>query len=399
MKKGLLLGCLTVCCAVLVLGFGANGWSQQKAGGKWPPMLRVSTPSTQSSVFACTNGWGPKMEGTVGMKVRVIPEDSEVRRFVRFTEGKEFDLHSMSISDMAQSAQGEAGYAGVRAYPARATWHIADTPWGFVVRGDSKFKTIYDLKQKGVRVALSTQSPPMMMAVKMGLPAFIGWTPEEAAKNWSFIPVGSYAENCRSVTDGKADVSWVSPVSSVTFEMEAHPQKIRWLQMPFKDKEAWKRWLNVRPTTIPLKLDWGVPSAQGLDLLTSNFIYWTRADQDQEFVYQLTKWFHEQFNNYKDVHNAALRMALPHFRNYLDHAPLPVAEGTIRYLKEIKQWTPADDKWNNEAIKLMDRWVKARNAALDEAKAKGVKIHWEDKNYRAILDKHTAGIPLFRARL
>jgi len=91
-------------------------------------------------------------------------------------------------------------------------------------------------------------------------------------------------------------------------------------------------------------------------------------------------------------------MGVKYFREYLDYAFFPVAEGTVRYLKEIGQWTAADDKWNNEAIALMDRWVKARNAALDEAKAKGVKIHWENKEYLDILGKHTKDIPVFRLR-
>lgn len=398
MKKKLLLGFAVAFFAVMLIGFNQHVSSQQ-AALKWPPMLRVSTPGTQSSVFAVSNGWGPKFTASVGANIRVIPEDNELRRYVRFTDGKEYELHSQSISDMAQAIQGEAGYAVVRAFPTRAAWHIADTPWGFVTRGDTKYKTIYDLKQKGVRVALSTQSPPMMVAVREGLPAFLGWTPEEAAKNWTFIPAGSYAENCRSITDGKADVAWVSPISPVTFEMEAHPQKLRWLPMVAKDKDGWKRWLDSRPTTIPMVLDYGAPSARGLDMLSSNFIYWTRPDQDQEMVYQMAKWFNEQFNNYKDVHSAAERMALSHFRSYLNHAPLPVAEGTIRYLKEIKKWTPADDKWNNDAIKLMDRWIAARNAALDEAQAKGMKLQWDDKDFRAILEKHTAGIPAFRTRL
>jgi len=46
----------------------------------------------------------------------------------------------------------------------------------------------------------------------------------------------------------------------------------------------------------------------------------------------------------------------------------------------------------------MDRWVKARNAALDEAKAKGVKIHRDNTEYMAIMEKHTKDIPTFRIK-
>jgi hypothetical protein len=165
------------------------------------------------------------------------------------------------------------------------------------------------------------------------------------------------------------------------------------------DKEGWKRYLKVRPQHVPAKIDFGVPSAIGVDGLSANFLYWGRADMDQELAYQLAKWLHENHGLYKDAHPLCARMSLKYFRTFLNFSPLPIAEGTIRYLREIGQWTKKDDQWNAEAIKHMDRWVKARNAAIDEAKAKGVKIHWENKEYLNIMKKHTEGIPPFKVRL
>lgn len=398
MRKAAVVGSILFICALLATAFGQPVLAQGK-DFKWPSMLKVATPGTQSSNFACTNGWGPKFQAATGVSVRVIPEDGEVRRYVRFTEGKEFDLDSVTIADTAFAMEGQSGYADKRANPVRILWHHNDTPWSFVVRGDSKIKTIQDLKQKGIRVAVASPAPPMVVCVKQALPAFLGWTPEEAAKNWTFVPAGSYAENCRSVVDGKADVSYMSPISSITYEMEAHPKKIRWLSMPLEDKAAWKRWIRIRPTTVPAEIDFGVPTVIGTDGLTSNFLYWVRPDMSAEMAYRLAKWFNEGFESYKGVHAIAPRMSLKHFRKYLKYSPFPVHEGTVRYMKEIGQWTAKDDEWNNAAIKLMDRWCKARNAALDEAKAKGVKVHWESKEYLEILKKHTAGLPPFTSRI
>ncbi len=313
-------------------------------------------------------------------------------------EGREFDLAVIGHAVTFDMLRGDIGFAERRAYPLRTVWLANDTPWAFVVRGDSKFKTIYDLKQKDVRMAIFAGNPPMVMFAQEALPAFLGWTKEEAVKNWTFVPTSSYAENCRSVTDGKADVSWVSPASAIAFEMEAHPAKIRWLEMPLKDKEGWKRTLKVRPTTVPSKLSFGAPSAIGVEAVTSTFLYWAPADTDQEMIYQITKWLHQNHDNYKETHPLNKRMEIKHFRDYLNYQFFPVADGTVRYLKEIGQWSAADDKWNNEAIALMDRWVKARNAALDEAKAKGVKIHRDNTEYMAIMEKHTKDIPTFRIK-
>jgi TRAP transporter TAXI family solute receptor len=403
MKRGTFFGSIISCYVGVTLVFSSFGLAQQATSKtkefQWPPVFRVFTAGTSTGSFASSNGWAPKLQASIGGNVRVIPEDSEVRRYVRFTENKEVELASFSMGEIGLALQGDGGYADKRAYPLRVMWHHNDTHWCFVVRGDSKFKTIYDLKQKGIRVALDLASPAISSSARDALPAFIGWTKEEAKQNMVLVPCGGYSENCRSVTDGKADVAYVSPVSSITYEMEAHPKKIRWLPLPSADKAGWKRWLKIRPTTIPTTLDWGVPSALGVESLSSNFFYGIRPDASQEMTHRLAKWFNESYDSYKNVHASASRMSLKHLRNFLNYSPFPVADGTIKYLKEIGQWTAADDKWNAEAIKLMDQWIKTRDAAMSEAKAKGVKMHWEEKAYLDIIKKHTANLPSFMARV
>jgi TRAP transporter TAXI family solute receptor len=403
MKRVAFLCLIILCCMGMMLVFRSFALAQQTSSKakefQWPPVVRIVTSGANTAGFASTNGWAPKLQADIGTNVRVVPEDAEVRRYLRFAEDKEFELDSGSMGETGFALQGDGGYADKRAYPMKVVWNHNDTPWSFVVRGDSKFKTIYDLKQKGVRAAVGVHSPAMSSSITEALPAFLGWTKEEAKQNWVLVPCGSYAESCRSVTEGKADVAYVSPISSVTVEMEAHPKKIRWLPMPFADKKGWKRWLIVRPTTIPTNMDWGVASARGVDALSSNFVYMTRPDVNQEMIYRLTKWLNEKYDSYKHVHSAAARMSLKLTRSFLDFSPYPAAEGTIRYLREIGQWTAADDKWNADANKLMDRWIRARDAAMAEAKTKGVRLHWEDKAYLEILKNHTKDLPPFMARV
>jgi TRAP transporter TAXI family solute receptor len=403
MKRTILLGSIIASMAIIALVIGSAGIMQTEAAAsddfKWPRMLRVATPGTASGSFASTNGWAPLLQSATGMSVRVIPEDSEPGRYRRLTEDKEFELASISVAEARFQIEGIEGYAAVPPNPMFLVWHHNDTPWAWVVRGDSKYKTIYDLKQKGVRVSLSSQSPAMMLAIQSALPAFLGWTPEEAAQNWTYVPAGSYVENCRSVTDGRADVAWVAPISAVLYEMAGHPRGIRFLSQPLSDTEAWQGWLRYRPTHVPTTIDFGVPEAIGTDGLSSSFNYWTRADMDEETVYRLAKWFHESFDEYKGVHALAPRMSIEHFRKFLDYQPMPVHPGTVRYLREIGQWTEKDDEWNNAALDLMNRWLAARKAANEEASAKRVRMHWENQEYVDIVKKHTADLPIFRTRL
>lgn len=398
MKKNVLVGTVVSFLIVIGLVLSPAGFAQEKEF-EWPRFFRIATPATATASFASSNAWAPLFQEDTGAIVRVIPEDSEPGRYTRLAIEKEFELASISTADARFSKEGIDAYSSLKGEPTRIVWHHNDTPWLFVVRGDSEFETIYDLKQKGVKVSVSSQAPTMMLAVKKALPAFLGWTPEEAEENWTFVPAGSYPENCRSVTDGRADVAWVAPISSVLAEMEGHPRGIRFLGQPLDDKEGWEGWLKYRPTHIPSTIDIGVSPAIGVDGLTSNFLYWTHGDMDEDTVYNIAKWLHENFDEYKDSHALCPRMSIEYFSEFLDYCAFPVHEGTVKYLREIGEWTEEDDKWNNEAIEKERKWLEARKKALKEVEEKGVEKHWENEEFLEIIAKHTKGLPIFKTRL
>jgi len=300
---------------------------------------------------------------------------------------------------MRFQTEGIGAYAGAKPVAQRVVWHHNDTPWGFVVAGDSDIQTMDDLTKGGVRVAQGAFSPPMTTAVQEALPAYLGLSAEEAGEVLEYVPASSYVENCRSVVEGKADVAYCAPISSVLSEMEGSPGGIRWLNMDLDNEEGWSGFLEHRPMVVPVEISMGVSTAKGVEGLASNFLYGAPADVDEEFAYNLAKWFHQGFPAYKGTHALATRMDVEIFRDYLDRSPLPVHEGTIRYLKEIGVWTEADDEWNNEAIAKMDKWIEARKAALAEAREQRVTPDYNDEEFMAIYNKHTDGLEGFRSRL
>lgn len=383
---------------VAVLAFGTAG-AAESANYKWPKLLVIGTPGTASGGFASTNGWAPVLQQDGGPNVRVIPEDSELMRYRRLTDQRNIQVSSVSAAEMRFQIQGIGGYAASKPVPQRTLWHHNDSPWGFVVPGDSSLRSLEDLKKGGVRIAQGMFSPPMIAAVTRALPAFLGLSEEEAKKTLRYVPVSSYAENCRSVVEGKADVAYCSTISSVLSEMEGAPGGIRWLPMPHADKEGWSRFLEHRPMLVPTTIDLGVATARGLESTTSNFVYAVPADADVDFAYNMAKWFHTAHDDYKSKHPLAERMSLEQFRSYLDRSPIPVHEGTVKYLREIGAWTEKDDAWNNEAIAKMDKWIAARQAAMDEAQKSKVKIDFQNDEFLKILDKHTDGLEGFKSRL
>ncbi len=364
-----------------------------------PHLLVIGTPGTSSGSFASTNGWGPLLQQDLGSNVRVVPEDSEIQRHRRLTERRDLALSSVSAAEMRFQIQGIGHYATMMPVPQRVIWHHNDTPWTFVVSGDSDLHTMDDLNRPGLRVAQGQFSIPMMITVRDGLPAYLGMTPEEGTARFNYIAASSYVENCRSVIEGRADVAYCATVSSVLAEMEGAPGGIRWLSMDLDDEAGWQGFLQHSPMAVPGTINMGVASARGVDGLASNFLYAAPADLDEELAYTLAKWFHQSFDKYKGSHPLSTRMSLEVFRDYLDRSPLPIHEGTVRYLKEVGAWTEEDDQWNQEAIVKMDSWIAARQAALAEAQEKGIQPSRNNEAFMAIVEKHSQGLEGFRTRI
>lgn len=387
-----------VAAVAATLALAPAGHAQDKPF-TWPKLFVIGTPGTSGGTFASTNGWGPILQKETGMTVRIAPEDNEPQRYRRLTDRRDIALSSVSTPEFAFQVQGFGGYATTKPAAQRIVWHHNDSPWGFVVAGESDLKSLADLKKGGVRVAQGMFSPPMSKAVREGLPAFVGIPLDQAEQVLSYVPASSYAENCRSVVEGKVDVAWCSAISSVSSEMEGAPGGIRWLSMPAEDKDGWERFLNARPMLMPTVIDLGVSSARGVGGATATFVYSSVADADEELVYQLAKWFHQSYDEYKGTHPLAARMSLEQFRKFLDHSSLPVHAGTVRYLREVGAWTEADDAWNQQAVERMDQWIAAREAGMAEAAKAGIKPDFQDEAYLAILRKHTEGLEQLRTRL
>ena len=365
----------------------------------WPRMLVVGTTSTATGGFASSNAWAPILQKQVGMAVRIIPEDSEFIRYQRLNVDKNIHISSLSAAEARFQTEGYGAYSGTKPVPQRTLWHHNDTPWGLVVAGDSELKTIDDLKKGGVRISNGIWTSAMTTTATKSIPAYLGLSEEEAQKTLRYVPAGSYAENCRAVVEGKVDVAWCATISGLLSEMEGAPGGIRWLPMESDNTEAWDRFLDHSSMVIPTEISIGVSSAHGVAGVTSNFVYMAPAEMDTDLAYNLAKWFHESYDDYKGSHPLAARMSLEQFRNYLDRSPLPVHEGTVKYLREIDAWTEEDDTWNQEAIAKMDRWIEARKAAMAEAQENRVKMSFDNPEYLDILAKHTKGLEAFRSRL
>ncbi|MFN3275604.1 MAG: TAXI family TRAP transporter solute-binding subunit [Paracoccus sp. (in: a-proteobacteria)] len=365
----------------------------------WPRMMVIATPGTMTASFASTNGWLPIFQREIGTVGRVVPEADEMMRYTRLTNRRDIQIASVSAAEMRAQVEGLGTYAAVPPASMRILWHHNDTPWGYVVRGDSPLTALEDIRTTPTRVAEGVFSPPLVAAVRTSLPGYLDMTPEEVSAQITYIPAVSYAENCRAVVTGRADVALCATVSSLLSEMEGTPGGIRWLPLDPDNTEGWARYLEGRPDLAPTIMDMGVESALGIGGSTSSFVYAVPADADEDLAYNMAKWLHENFESYRDTHPMSERMSLEVFRDYLNRTPLPIHDGTVRYLREIGEWTDEDDVWNAQAAANLDGWVAAREAAFAEARETGVTVANDDPAFVEILGRHTEGLEPLRSRL
>ncbi|MBT7892637.1 MAG: hypothetical protein HN580_26750 [Deltaproteobacteria bacterium] len=328
------------------------------------------------------------------MKVRVIPEGNEAKRYLSFSKGR-ITILSASISEMEMAFSGRSGFADKPRMPARLLWHQNDTPWIFAAPGNTKLKDIYAvISTPGVKIATANFSAGMTASIQ-GLLNMLQIDKSQV----TLVPFGSYGSNVRSINEGKADITLLSPISGVTHEIASTPIGIKWMDLPLSDTAGWKRFLKDKATVIPSVVTWGTKSSIGHTGYTSNFLYWVSRDTDPELVYNLSKWIHTKYDSYKKADKGLTRMEMKVWRAYLNSNPAPVHRSTVKYLKEAGQWTAKDDIWQAEAVSKVDAFNKAWKIAVKDAKGKRIKIRSTNQEWLDLWSSHSKGLSRLASRL
>jgi TRAP transporter TAXI family solute receptor len=371
-------------------------------GWKWPATLNIGTGGTGTVAYAVAVGLGSKLEQATGMKVRVTPSMSWAEGLRNVKQG-ELDIIGVPMTEITQGFSLESPqYATETGGPfdLRLIWQFSTNPFGFIVRKDSDIKTIYDIRPevKGPRKLSHLAGSASHTKGSKGL---IYWLGLDADKDAMLVPFSSYPSCIRAVTEGKVDYAYTSPIARIAYELEGSPQGIRWLDLPVdEDPAGRKRYSAVRPAILFAPFTEGVKSAIGKRGVIAPMWYMTRADLDPELVYNLAKWFGENYENYKDVHIVAkYQMTMSSVRRTLDFVYLPVHIGTIRYFKEIKKWSEKDDIRQKYNADLISRYADAYEAVIAEAKKKGMKITPKNEDWLDLSRRRIGELPTIKAML
>jgi TRAP-type uncharacterized transport system substrate-binding protein len=319
------------------------------------------------------------LKESTGDVLKLIPEDDWQLRFSWIRESKVDFFYEGSTTPVRFEGKDPADLERNRG-PFRmqvvASAHSGAT--GFMVRADSKIKTIYDITPK-TRVAVSQMGGDLMYALMAWLKLNKGPVPENLSDgkwNTDIQLFDTWEANLRSVGEGKADVAAVTPENPIIKQMALKSPGIRFLNLPAKeDPEGFKRFRKALPNvglaTAPQE---GASEIWGLTTMVGTACIWCRPDFDVETAYTLTKWLDINYPLYKDKGNKLRTYTLECLKTVADTALAPVHEGTVKYFREKKLWSPANELRQAYNLKVQDRYCDAWKNALAKADATGVQV-------------------------
>ncbi|MBI4765008.1 MAG: TAXI family TRAP transporter solute-binding subunit [Deltaproteobacteria bacterium] len=395
MKKSFSIVFLTLAMVMMVIP-GKSLAQKKPAQGKIPPLIGVASAGVGSAGHSMAVAYAPIMQKYFGTPVRVLPAWSAGVNLSQIKDRKAHFIGGGASQSMAVDAIVARDFFANHEWGPQevgTVWHNYACPYGIMVRGDSNIKTLADLK--GKKAAIYLVSPAWRLGLEACL-AFAGLS----LKDVQTVEVGGYDQTARAVADGRADFTYNAPISTVTIEVAENPYGIRYLPMDLKDKAGWDRFWAVRSDSGGAICTTGVKAAIGVPMVNSPFVVWTYKWVDQDFVYQLAKFFSEQNAQYKALHPNLPEMSFEAMVKFKETAAaIPILPGTVRYLKEKGKWNASDEKWNDAQWATQKKLIELWDKAEEEANSKKIRIDYKNKAWMDLWEKSKAEIPPFKARL
>lgn len=359
--------------------FGVSQTAAAEENYEWPRFFNVITPIVGTANHSLAVAWTSEFSAQTQSRSRVLPGPNGFSRS-SWLETGEGRIAMLQASDYFDQMDGVEGFAAKNAGPADTRVMNVNmvTPWGYMVRGDSDIETIHDIGP-GTRIAYAASSSFLLVGVD-ALLAYLDLDHDEV----TLVEVGNYGANTAIVAEGRADVAFTSPLSGPSYEAEAGPNGIRWLELPeaSADPEAYARYRALHTGYVPAETEAGVTSAKGIRMDHAYQTNHVRADEDEEFVYQLYKWMDVNHDSYKDDFTHAHMMTVDNMVNFLNEGHLqPLHQGAIRYLKEKGVWTDAFQERQDALVDLAVEREQLFHDAIAAAESEGIRVAAGDEEW------------------
>lgn len=222
-----------------------------------------------------------------------------------------------------------------------------------VVAGTSGIRTVQDLKGRRFAIARANSSANVKMEAIL---AFAGMSWDDL----DLVEMPGYGATMKALIEGRAEATAAAPASPALRELEASPYGIGWVGLPAQDVDGWARARRVLPFVEPYEesLGPGLSKEKAVWMIGYRHpMLTTRADSSADQAYIMLKSIAETYELYKDATPIMGRWQI----SRAGTPPMDAAmhEGAVRYLREIGQWSAANQTWQEAMLH--------RHAAMQEA--------------------------------
>jgi TRAP transporter TAXI family solute receptor len=281
---------------------------------------------------------------------KLVTEKTGTEMRVRVTSGMDAIVGS-GDAELGVSASDSAHLSsnGLRHYEARPQkalrLALAGPPLilGFVVRADAPYRTLEDLK--GLAVPGEYPNARPMHFDGKAMLSTVGMTWDDL----QVVPVASFRDGIQAFIEGRTEAANGSVGSGLIQQADANLGGVRFLTLPDREGVSEHMW-NEEPGLHTVRVPSGF--ALGIDedlILAAKETYITaNADVSADVVYDIVALLWEQMGELASVHPLFERWTHADMVNA--RVTIPFHDGTIRFLKEVGEWTPEHERVHQELL-------------------------------------------------
>ncbi len=345
--------------AGMLAGAMLIGICSPSSAGK-PDVISMAANTASSNTYAEITAIGNAINAKFGTKIRAIPIGNAMGRAIALMTGKA--KFWMSCSAYYTTFQGIGDFAVKKWGPQRLRILILvnrDANFSPAVSKDSPVNSIADLKGKRVSWVVGNSGINMQTEAYL---AFGGLT----LKDVELVEFAGYGPSVMGLSSGQVDMTMAANSSPVTLKVAASPSGLKWVPIPTTDKAGWEKVQKLAPFVRPQTITRGPGVAEGQSFELGGYpcpTFVTKAQEDAEIVYWMTKMTIESWDGYR---NSVKSAPFWHIDTAITSKfAVPYHEGSVRYYKEIGKWS---DQLEAQQQVLLKR-EKALQAAFEQAKA------------------------------
>ena len=359
----------------------------------WPSIFVVNTTSSTSSAYSQTLAWATVVEKDTGMAVRLLPEDSNNTKFRRVKLGEVNCMYD-TITDVANLLEATNGFQTNDGGPFAVRNLMIDNIQTalLVVRGDSSVDTIRDITTS---TKIAYWADASMTPVINAIANVVGCTSDDL----TLIPCSAYGDMIKMVGDGSADLCpYITPSASSLIEVAAGNKGVKVLDFnPALYGDECAKWQEIFPNQSFTPVVSGYEGALGKCGYSNYAGVWTSADQDEELVYNLFKYFMENESTIVPTYDSfQYYWNLETYADFAATTPIAIHDGVIRYLKEAGVWTDAMQARQDYNVALTEWYTELYQTALADAAAQKITVSIDNDAWNELWNqyKEDAGIPI-----